>query len=143
MELKYTRTGDYDLAPDGANNRKNMDLKRRKNFINEVDADLFISIHLNIYETVNVNGIQIFYQEYKDESEKLAKILQDEFNKKINKKNKKAKVGDYYILNNTYPIGVLIECGFLSNDEERKKLTTVEYQEKIVQIIYNSILKYF
>lgn len=141
--VHITRVGDYDLAPQDSNSRKMKDLKRRVQFINEVDADLFISIHLNIYEQSNVNGIQVFYQEYKDESKKLAKLMQNEFNKNINTKNKKSKIGDYYLLNNTYPIGVLIECGFLSNDEERQKLLSKEYQEKLSNIILKCIKNYY
>lgn len=138
-----TRVGDYDLAPLDSPTRKMKDLKRRTQFINEVNADLFISIHLNIYEQSNVNGIQVFYQEYKDESKKLAKLMQNEFNKNINTKDKKSKIGDYYLLNNTYPIGVLIECGFLSNDEERQKLLSKEYQEKLSNIILKCIKNYY
>lgn len=141
--VHITRVGDYDLAPLDSPTRKIKDLKRRTQFINEVNADLFISIHLNIYEQSNVNGIQVFYQEYKDESKKLAKLMQNEFNKNINKKDKKSKIGDYYILNNTYPTGVLIECGFLSNDEDRLNLNNHDYQDKICKIIYKGILDFY
>ena len=141
--VHITRVGDYDLAPLDSLTRKMKDLKRRTQFINEVNADLFISIHLNIFIQEQVKGIQVFYQEYKDESEKLAKIIQDKFNKNLNKKSKKHKIGDYYILNNTYPTGVLIECGFLSNDEDRLNLNNHDYQDKICKIIYKGILDFY
>ena len=141
--VHITRVGDYDLAPQDSQTRKMKDLKRRTRFINEVDADLFISIHLNIFIQEQVKGIQVFYQQYKDESKKLAKSLQNEFNKLINEKNKKPKIGDYYILNNTYPTGVLIECGFLSNDEDRLNLNNHDYQDKICKIIYKGILDFY
>lgn len=141
--VHITRVGDYDLAPQDSQTRKMKDLKRRTQFINEVDADLFISIHLNIFIQEQVKGIQVFYQQYKDESKKLAKSLQNEFNRLINEKNKKPKIGDYYILNNTYPTGVLIECGFLSNDEDRLNLNNHDYQDKICKIIYKGILDFY
>ena len=141
--VHITRVGDYDLAPQDSQTRKMKDLKRRARFINEVDADLFISIHLNIFIQEQVKGIQVFYQQYKDESKKLAKSLQNEFNRLINEKNKKPKIGDYYILNNTYPTGVLIECGFLSNDEDRLNLNNHDYQDKICKIIYKGILDFY
>ena len=141
--VHVTRSGDYDLAPLDSPTRKMKDLKRRTQFINEVNADLFISIHLNIFIQEQVKGIQVFYQQYKDESKKLAKSLQNEFNKLINEKNKKPKIGDYYILNNTYPTGVLIECGFLSNDEDRLNLNNHDYQDKICKIIYKGILDFY
>ena len=141
--VHITRVGDYDLAPQDSQTRKMKDLKRRTRFINEVDADLFISIHINIFIQEQVKGIQVFYQQYKDESKKLAKSLQNEFNRLINEKNKKPKIGDYYILNNTYPTGVLIECGFLSNDEDRLNLNNHDYQDKICKIIYKGILDFY
>lgn len=141
--VHITRVGDYDLAPQDSQTRKMKDLKRRTQFINEVDADLFISIHLNIFIQEQVKGIQVFYQQYKDESKKLAKSLQNEFNRLINEKNKKPKIGDYYILNNTYPTGVLIECGFLSNEEDRLNLNNHDYQDKICKIIYKGILDFY
>ncbi len=141
--VHITRTSDYDLAPENVNIRKNIDLKKKTKFINEVDADIFVSIHLNIYSSIQINGLQVFYQKYKEDSEKLAILIQKEFNKNLNKKNKNVKIGDYYILNNTYPIGVLVECGFLTNFEERKNLVTKEYQESIALNIFNAIIKYF
>ena len=39
--------------------------------------------------------------------------------------------------------GVLIECGFLSNSEEKDKLTTEEYQQKLASLIKDALIKYF
>ncbi len=39
--------------------------------------------------------------------------------------------------------GVLIECGFLSNYEEKNKLITEEYQQKLATIIKDALIKYF
>jgi N-acetylmuramoyl-L-alanine amidase len=44
--------------------------------------------------------------------------------------------------NSTIPT-ILIECGFLSNNEEEKKLITDDYQEKIAWAIYTGLVKYF
>ena len=37
--------------------------------------------------------------------------------------------------------GVLIECGFLSNYNERNKLITKDYQKKVAQVIANAITR--
>ena len=39
--------------------------------------------------------------------------------------------------------GVLIECGFLSNDKERRLLVTEEYQDKLVNAIVDGLLEYY
>lgn len=136
-----SRTGDYDLASLYQKNRKKEDLKNRTNYINSSKADIFISIHLNTFSSSNVNGGQTFYQN-DEKSKKLANCIQNEFNQ-LSSLNKKAKLGDYYILNNTRPTGVLIECGFLSNPKDRVNLNSENYQRKVANTIYRGIIRYF
>ena len=57
--------------------------------------------------------------------------------------DKKNKQGDYYVLNKTHYPGVLVECGFLSNEEEREKLISSSYQEKIANTLKKGIISYF
>ena len=136
-----SRTGDYDLASLYQKNRKREDLNNRVKYINKSNPDIFISIHLNIYSSSSVTGAQVFFQN-NENSKHLANVIQSKFNK-LNKKDKKSKKGDYFILNNSKPVGVLIECGFLSNDAERNKLTDSNYQQKIANVISEGIVDYF
>ena len=53
------------------------------------------------------------------------------------------KAGDYYILNETRPTGLLIECGFLSNPQEQKLLQEEDYQLELAQAIVSGIEAYF
>ena len=106
-----------------------------------LNPHLFISIHLNAFKGENVSGGQVFTQN-SENSINLGNILQERFNL-LSNKNKKSKIGDYYILNKTKVNGVLIECGFLSNDEERKKLLSEEYQKLLADEIVNGIYEYF
>ena len=39
--------------------------------------------------------------------------------------------------------GVLIECGFLSNTEERNKLVTEEYQREVAKVIAQAVVDYY
>ena len=138
----YTsRDGDYDLASNYDKNRKGKDLKRRVELVNSIRPDLFISIHLNTYKDESVSGGQVFYQD-NEKSKLFADILQDKFNE-LSKKNKRSKYGDYYLLNHTNFLGVLVECGFLTNFEELKKLSTRKYQQKIATKIIEGIKEYY
>ena len=38
---------------------------------------------------------------------------------------------------------VLVECGFLSNPQERQLLNTKAYRAKIAGILYSAIVEYF
>lgn len=136
-----SRTSDYDLASLYQKNRKREDLNNRVKYINKSNPDIFISIHLNTYASDSVNGAQVFFQN-NENSKLLADTIQSEFNR-LNEKDKKSKKGDYFILNNAKPVGVLVECGFLSNDDERNKLTDSNYQQKIATVISKGIIDYF
>lgn len=137
-----TRTGDYDLSDMYATNHKIMDLNKRISYILDNEADLYVSIHLNAYSDCDVSGAQVFYRKDLENSKNFATIMQEKLNK-INKKDKKPKTGDYYLLNNTEDItGIIVECGFLSNPEERKQLTTIKYQKELSEIICDGIIEY-
>lgn len=136
-----TRVSDYDLSDMYSKNHKLDDLKRRVRMIDSLNASLFISLHLNSYSSSKVEGIQVFYQKHNENSKILADILQNNLNDK-NKKNKTNKIGDYYLLNNTKTTGVIIEYGFLSNENDRKKLTKESYLKELAFIIKDSINEY-
>lgn len=137
-----SRTSDYDLSNIYNKNKKRVDLLNRVKQINNSKPDLFLSIHLNSYSSGLIRGGQVFYQK-NDNSKQLADSIQKKLNVLSIGKDRKIKEGDYYLLNKTNPIGVLIECGFLSNDEERSKLVSVDYQKKIAKKIVEGIVDYF
>ena len=91
-----TRTTDQDLSNEDALNHKNEDLKKRAEYINTLNIDLFVSIHLNTYPSDNVHGPMVYYEEGNDNSYALALKVQDVLNKLTNNKKKVTK-GDYYL----------------------------------------------
>ena len=136
-----SRTSDYDLSNIYDKNKKRNDLINRVKMINDSKVDIFVSIHLNSYSSNEVRGAQVFYQN-NDSSRLLSKYIQDNLNILTNSK-KKDKYGDYYLLNRSKRVGVLVECGFLSNSEERNKLIDENYQQKIASKISEGIVEYF
>ena len=136
-----TRDGAYDLASEGTSNRKKEDMKKRADIINAKQVDLFISIHLNAYPNVAIHGGQVFYQKQSDTSKNFADMIQKRMNV-LNQTDKHTKPGDYYILNETKPMGVLVECGFLSNPDEEARLSTWEYQQQVAFTIFGGVMEY-
>ena len=136
-----TRDGDYDLASENASNRKREDMSRRAEIINDSNAVLFLSIHMNKYSSSIVNGAQVFYRVNDAASKLLAECLQDKMKEYLDSKKYEA-VGNYYILNETNVAGVLIECGFISNSEEALRLQDDDYQDKVVSTIIKGIYEY-
>lgn len=147
-EIIMTRDEDKGLYSENGTIRKKKieDLKNRCKLKEETNCDMFISIHLNMFPESKYHGAQVWYSK-NEESQKFAHILQqnliNELDTTNNRKEKSAK-DLYRVLNckNDIP-SVIIECGFLSNIEEEKKLIDPVYQDKIAEIIFKSIKTYF
>ena len=132
-----TRTSDVDLASSGSKNRKREDLKNRVSIMNT--GNVFVSIHMNISSDSRVSGSQVFYG--KEDSLDLANCIQGQL-QQLNASKFSATSGDYYILRNTNVEGVIVECGFLSNENDREKLQESKYQEDLAYAICKGILEY-
>lgn len=140
-KVVLTRVDENDLSSSTASNHKREDMKNRITIINDEKNDLLLSIHLNSYSNTSVKGAQTFYMKGNAASELLARCIQVQFLEIESKME--PKTGDYYLLNNSRIPAVLIECGFLSNPEEREKLQQEEYQDKIANLIFAGTLNYF
>lgn len=134
-----TRYDDIDLSI-STNNHKKSDLNNRVRAINNSNADLFISIHLNSYGT-SWHGVQIFYDDNNSTNEILASIM-DKNIKNLNGNRTYKKKNNLYLLKNIKIPGILVEVGFLSNENERYLLTNSKYQEKVSKSLCNGIKEY-
>ena len=138
-----TRYGDYDLAVNNTINRKRSDLSRRGNIINSSMCDLFVSIHLNAESTEVWRGAQVFYDDVNDKNEEFAKILQSNFKKVLYSKREYKLTNEMYLQKRIERPGVLIEVGFLSNANDRYLLKQESYQNKVANVIADSMIQYF
>jgi len=137
--------GIYDSNANTIHEKKVSDLKNRAKLANESNADVFISIHLNKFDSPQYWGWQTFFRKNDEKSKKLAICIQDGLNHMIQKENKRQALtidNKYLVEHVSIPI-VICECGFLSNPEEAKLLQEDSYQEKLAFGIYTGILEYF
>ncbi len=135
-----TRTEDVSLHDNGkttVRSQKNSDLKNRAKIANEAKAGLFISIHMNKFESSEVKGAQVFYRNNDKTGTLYAKSIMEELKKLDPKNHRVAKeLPNKNLTFSKLEIpGVLVECGFLSNEEELTKLRDEAYQEKMVESI--------
>lgn len=121
------------------------DIKNRVAIGNQEDVDVFISIHLNKYPESIYSGWQTFYQSDNEESLKLATCIQEGLNNSISTPNNRVPLPlkGIYIMDNVENITVTVECGFLSNEYEAKKLQEDEYQDKLAWGIFIGIQDFF
>lgn len=137
-----TRETDKDLSTTTINRKRN-DLTNRAILINKSNADMYISIHLNYISNSKWQGLQIFYNNKNKENINIANNLTKylkEYSSNIREPKYENK---YYMYKQITVPGVLIELGFLSNPNDRYRLTREEYQEKLAKNISDSIEKYF
>lgn len=133
------------VEDEALSDKKMKDMLNRKEISNSTSADMMVSIHQNSFSQEKVKGAQVFYYKESESGKKLAEFIQTEIKKNIDENNNRvAKTNsDYYILRKIKIPSVIVECGFLSNNNELEKLTSDEYQNKIAWAIYLGILDYY
>ena len=115
---------------------------------NNNNVDVIIAIHCNGAESASAAGIEVYSRgegdgtaEYKARSAAeavLANSLIESVSAATGAKNRGARTSDAYTgINFANAPCFILECGFLSNEEEEAKLITEAYQAKIVTGVVN------
>lgn len=116
-------------------------LSERCKVSNDVRADAFISIHLNAAKSKSASGIETWrFSNCGATTKKLASSIQTKLVADTKAKNRGVKTTkDFYVLKHTKAPAVLVECGFISNDDDCVKLFEADYQKKLATAIYKGI----
>lgn len=135
IKVFYTRTED-----------KHVSLQDRVKLANNLQADLFISIHNNSQgeeEFNEINGTMVLFSEGGlKESERLARKCLSYVTKNTGSKNQGLIQGDYVYIVRTSEVPVsLIEVGFMTNEQELDNLASAAYQRKVAQGVYDAIME--
>lgn len=123
----FTRTDDYFLS-----------LKDRVEFINVHKPDLVISLHSNYTKNATANGVEAFVSDKSvafEKSNELATKLVTEIAQNTTLTNRGVKNAPFLLLSKTEVPAITLEVGFLSNEQDRKFITSEEGQNKIAQTI--------
>ena len=141
---RSNENGIYDSNKNSIKEKKTSDLKNRVDLINNCNSTLLVSIHLNKFNDSKYSGWQTFYRKNDEPSKKLAISIQNNLNLAIQKENKRdaLSISNKYILDKTTIPATIVECGFLSNEEDLSLLKTEEHLEKISWGIYTGIMEY-
>ena len=143
FNVVLTRNSKAGLYGSSVNGFKKRDMQKRREIINGCNADAFVSVHLNYYSSPTRRGAQAFFKADNESSRALADCLQQSVNPLSGQPRELfALQGDYYVLNESEPPAALVECGFLSNEEDEKLLVTSEYQAEIAQKLAVGIYKF-
>lgn len=148
FDVIMTRTEDIMTCDDGLDSlrkRKVSDIHNRFDVLEKNPDAVFISIHQNKFEDNSQHGTQVFYSGNSDESKLLAESIQNSIVSVLQPDNsrvvKKSGSGIYLLYHAKLP-AVLVECGFISNPAEVKKLNDEKYRMKIAILIADGLIKY-
>lgn len=143
-----TRTQDVMTCDDGLDSlrkRKISDIHNRFELMRKNPDAIFISVHQNKFEDSSQHGTQVFYSGNDERSKELAEAIQTSVTLTLQRKNdrvvKKSGSGIYLLYHAKIP-AVLVECGFISNSDEVKKLKDESYRMKLAILIAEGLLKY-
>lgn len=136
-----TREDDSSLNTEATGTMKTSDLNHRIQIVADHQSDLFISIHQNSFTDPSVHGAQVFYFTGSKQGKLLAESIHGSIQSNIDPDNERPVKGnaEYMILKKSPCPAVIVECGFLSNPDECKALTSADYQDAMAAAIAEGI----
>lgn len=145
FDVTMTRTTDDALTSEGEDvkKRKYNDMKMRLDLYNSSENNVIISIHQNKFSSAASNGTQVFYSPNHELSGQLAQCIQFSVKKLLQPQNErecKAAGSEIFLLKNSQNPAVLVECGFISNREERERLLDSEYQKQMALSVATGLI---
>ena len=125
--------------------KKVEDMHTRRKIMEESRADLFISIHMNSFPGSGAKGHRVFYDSSHPAVKTLAESIDARLSDITGEKAYAVKPCErnLFLLKNTPMPAILVECGFLSNQNDEAKLNTTEYQAKLAWAISDAVEKYY
>ncbi len=136
----------YDSDSKTQRQKKNSDLRNRLKLMENFNNCLYISIHQNKYDDNRIWGAQTFYSPNDEKSPVLAELVQSSIVSLIQPNNKRVimKTGtNIFVIYNATKPAIMVECGFMSNNDELLKLKDDKYQNQMSFSISNGILNYY
>jgi N-acetylmuramoyl-L-alanine amidase len=143
LSVVLTRRTDTDLAhfSSGCQGRHRRDLLRRIAIARRHRCLFLVSVHCDSSTESRKSGAFVFYNWRSSRSKGLADAIQQELNQ-IQAKPGRSAPGKYLIIRQEGLTGVLVEMGYLSNQEEARLLQDLRYRRKLALAISRGILRY-
>ena len=145
FNVVMTRETDDGLYLEGRTEwEKTEDMRSRKSIVNSSGASVMLSIHQNFFSDKSASGAQVFFSGINPENEALAQILQAKLTGIAKTENSRAvsRNDELFMLKGNEMPSVLIECGFISNDEELSLLCDEGYRSGLASAIYEGVCEY-
>ena len=116
-------------------------LQERVEFSEDIQPDIFVSIHVNSSEKPAITGVETHY--YRQESLSLAQTVHASIASNVKANNRGLFKSKFYVINHTTSPAILVEIGFLSNAEERAELVSEKRKQATAKAIAEGVQNYF
>ncbi len=121
---------------------KKEDMARRGRLLQTEGADAAVSIHMNKFPDRRVRGPMAYYQAGAEAGEALAGCVIHSLTEALSLKARLPNPGNNFVTRVPACPAVLVECGFLSNAQEERRLQDEGYQKAIAAAIAQGILSF-
>ena len=124
-------------------NRQNFEVAKKENsviYLEDNYEQRYAEYDINSPESII--GLTIMQEEFLEQSIQLGKKLQDNFTKKLKRKDRKVKQAGFIVLHQTFMPSVLVETGFLTNKNEGSYLNSQKGQNEMGGAIADAVLSY-
>jgi N-acetylmuramoyl-L-alanine amidase len=130
IEVRLTRDRDYFISLEG-----------RTALANQVDADLFVSIHANAINLSrpDVNGLETYYYQ---SGRRLAEIIHYNILNSVNIQDRNIRRARFFVLRHSEMPAVLVEVGFLTGVQDASDLKDPEHRRQMAKAIARGIVQY-
>lgn len=113
----------------------------RAQIANKANADIFISIHTNSHDNPTAHGIEVFYGW--DHSLELARTVERSLCLELGRYSRGVKHYRYYVIRATKMPAILVELGFITNEEDREKFLDPNFARDHALVLLKAVLDYF
>ena len=119
----------------------------RPEIANNLNADLFVSVHSNSFTSPDAYGTETLYYpggdaSYGITSQRLAQLIQEEMVKELGTYDRGLKDGkEMVVIRKTNMPAVIAEVAFLSSPDDLAKLLDDSFRQKAAQAICNAIIR--
>lgn len=124
-------------------NKQNFEIAKKENsviYLEDNYESRYADYDINSPESVI--GLTIMQEEFLDQSISLAKGIQNNFANKLKRKDREVKQAGFIVLHQTFMPSVLVETGFLTNDDEGAYLNSRTGQTQMGTSIADAIIQY-
>jgi N-acetylmuramoyl-L-alanine amidase len=116
-------------------------LEGRTDMANDLNADLFVSIHANAINLSrpDVNGLETYYY---DSGRRLAEIIHWSVLNGVNIDDRGIRRARFYVLRHSTMPAVLVEVGFLTGEEDASRLKDPDHRRQMAEAIARGVIEY-